>query len=307
MLTLLRLLMLAAWLGAGSAWGYEPDVHQQLTFLAAKELNRCAEGSEVAPLTPLQVRYIANSNVGLANSNALVRLFRWSYFDPSAAAQPDRRFLWLVNTRFTDHYAELVGELQRANDEADRLRDLGRIVSYVQLVSSPVRAVPVYTARFWRGSLNDRFDLYPIDEQALEAALGGDCGYLERSPNSFVEVLEEVAADTLAAVAAPIGALPTTWEAFWVPGRTAGAFGDYGPAGNRFGVRTEFACAAPGPIRCVLLEGDPLYAEFALARRLAAVRGTARAMLLHQRLHAGEHRLPPRAGVRPPQLANEER
>ena len=68
--------------------------------------------------------------------------------------------------------------------------------------------------------------------------------------------------------------------AFWRPDPDADGFGDYGPAGNSFGRRTEFRCA--GGERCVLLKDDPLYAEFALARHADAVRGTQAAMLLMQ-------------------------
>ncbi len=274
-----RAMLLAVTLVPGSGFGYEPVVHQRLTFHAAKTLNRCLDGTPLQPLTPLQVRFIANSNMGLANSNFLVRFFRWSYFDVEGG--DDRRFLWLINTRFLDHFEQLVDDLGNAGDETDRYRELGRIVSYIQLVSSPSRAVPVYATRFWRGSFGDRFDSYRVDEDALEAALAGDCGFLNPPPESYRAVLQEVARDTLQAVSSPIGGLPTTWRSFWAPAAEPGDFGDYGPAGNSFGRRVEFPCAERGGQRCVLLADDPLYAEFALARQLAAVRGTARAMYLH--------------------------
>jgi hypothetical protein len=264
--------------------GYEPQVHQRLTFYAAKVLNRCLDGSDVPPLTPLQVRFIATSNMGLANSNALVRFFRWSYFD--VADRDDRKLLWLINTRFLNHFEEVTGYARTTRDDTERYRELGRIVSYVQLVSSPSRAVPVYTARWWRWSFGDRFDDYPVSEQSLEAALGQDCSFLAEEPESYRAVLYAVAYDTLKAVRSPIGGLPTTWESFWQPGRRPGDFGDYGPAGNSFGRKVEFPCSPDGGEQCLLLDNDPLYVEFALARQLSAIRGTARAMYLHQLLHA---------------------
>jgi len=277
----LAVLVLAAAVLPGAASGYEPERHQRLTFFAAKALNRCLDGSEVAPLTPLQVRFIANSNMGLADSNALVRFFRWSYFDP--APSDDRRFLWLINTRFIDHFEELASDVRQAADAAARYEELGRIVSYVQLVSSPPRALPVYTARFWRWSFRDRFDDYRVDPAVLERAVeAAECDFLAPRPQSFRRILTDVAADTLRAVRSPIGGLPTTWEAFWMPGEDPGEFGEYGPAGNNFGRRVEFPCRSGDAARCVLLKDDPLYEEFALARQLAAVRGTARAMYLHQ-------------------------
>jgi hypothetical protein len=258
-------------------------VHQRLTFHAAKVLNRCLEGSDVPALTPLQVRFIATSNMGLANSNLLVRFFRWSYFD--MADRDDRQLLWLINTRFLEHFEQVVGEVRSTDDASDRYRELGRIVSYVQLVSSPSRAVPVYAARFWRWSFGDRFDGYPVDEQALERALGRDCAFLDNSPDSYRAVLYEVARDTVQAVRAPMGGLPATWESFWQLGEKPGDFGDYGPAGNSFGRNVEFPCSEQPEQRCVLLNDDPLYAEFAVERQAAAVRGTARAMFLHQLRH----------------------
>lgn len=264
-----------------SAHGYDSDVHQRLTFHAAKLLNRCLDGSAVAPLTPLQVRFIATSNMGLADTNFLVRFFRWSYYDP--AADDSRRFLWLVNTRFVDHFEELATEIREADSPSRRYQALGRIVSYVQLVSSPSRALPVYAARFWRWSFGDRFDGYAVDDDALEAAVDAHaCGFLEPAPADYRSVLRTAAADTLAAVRAPIGPLPTTWEAFWEPAGEVGEFGEYGPAGNSFGRRVTFDCTLQRGERCVLLESDPLYDAFALDRQVAAVRATARAMYLMQ-------------------------
>lgn len=265
------------------ASGYEPQAHQRLTFYAAKALNRCLEGSDVPPLTPLQVRFIATSNMGLANSNALVRFFRWSYFD--VAGRDDRKVLWLINTRFLNHFDEVAQKLRTTSDSADRYRELGRVVSYVQLVTSPSRAVPVYSGRFWRWSFSDRFDNFTVREQILEKALGEDCSLLKPKPESFREILFDVARETLKAVRSPIGGLPTTWESFWEPGEEPGDFGDYGPAGNNFGRKVEFPCSEDPHQTCVLLENDPLYLEFALQRQLDAVRGTARAMYLHQLLH----------------------
>jgi hypothetical protein len=261
------------------AAAYEPQAHQRLTFFAAKTLNRCLEGSDVPALTPLQVRFIATSNMGLADTNAFMRFFRWSYFD--AQQDGNRRFLWLVNTRFTEHFAQLEANFEQDRADAERYHDLGRIVSYVQLVSSPPRALPVYSARFWRWNFSDRFDRYRLDETALQQALAADdCSFLNEPATSYRQILDAVAVDTLRAVRSPIDGLPTTWEAFWSPGRSDGDFGDYGPAGNSFGRKAEFPCTqAPGK-RCVLLRGDPLYAEFALQRQLAAVRGTALAMHL---------------------------
>jgi hypothetical protein len=205
-------------------------------------------------------------------------MFNWRYYD--RAEQSEQSLMWVVDTRFHDHFDEHSGRLQLIEDPVSAYQDLGRVLSYVQLVTSPPRAVPVYVARFWRFSFSDRFDGYPLDEDALVAAVEGDCSFLDSPPESYGEVLARIADRTLAALEQPIAGLPTDWTAFWRPNANADGFGDYGPAGNSFGRRTEFRCA--GSERCVLLNDDPLYAEFALARHRDAIQGTLWAMLLMQ-------------------------
>ena len=257
---------------------YDGSVHQFMTFLAAKQFNRCVEGTDIPALTPLQVRYIARANTGLADRSVLARMFNWRYYD--RADQSEQSMMWVVDTRFHDHFDELSGRLAVVDDPVAAYQDLGRAISYIQLVSSPPRVVPVYVARFWRFSFSDRFDGYPLDEEGLVGAIEGDCSFLERPPENYGEVLVAVAERTMDAVFEPMGGLPTDWTAFWRPNANADGFGDYGPAGNTFGRHTEFRCA--GGERCVLLKDDPLYAEFALARHADAVRGTQAAMLLMQ-------------------------
>lgn len=263
---------------AGPAGAYDGKVHQFLTFLAAKQFNRCVEDTDLPPLTPLQVRYIARANASLVDRSIFARMFNWRYYDP--ADQTASSVLWLVNTRFHGHFDELAARLETEQDPVDAYQDLGRLVSYVQMVTAPARAVPVYGARFWRLSFSDRFDGYPVDEEALTALVEGDCGFLEDTPMSYVEVLSATADRTLAAVHGSIDGMPAKWTVFWKPSKDPGSFGDYGRAGNSFGRRTEFRCGSDE--RCVLLQDDPLYREFALARHLDAIRGTQAAMLLMQ-------------------------
>jgi hypothetical protein len=272
------LIGLLALLWLTPALAYQGNDHQFLTFLAAKHFNRCAEGTDIPPLTPLQVRYIARANSGLVERSVLARMFNWRYYD--RADQSEQSMMWLVDTRFHDHFNDLSGRLTVMDDPVAAYQDLGRILSYVQLVTSPAHVVPVYTARFWRFSFNDRFDGYPLDEDAIEAAIGKDCGFLDEIPGSFEEILTGTADRTMQAVMSPIEGMPASWSDFWKPDRNPGNFGDYGPAGNSFGRRTEFRCGDRQ--RCVLLNDDPLYVEFAMARHLDAVQGTLKAMLLMQ-------------------------
>lgn len=282
-LTCQHLLWLACGLlGAGSALSYEGRLHQQLTFIAAKQFNYCVASTDVARLTPLEVRYIAKTNVSQAERNVFARMFNWRYYDPGREAE--RSLLWAVDTRFHEHFNEVQARLDAADDTRKRYSNLGRLISYIQVVSSPAHAVPVYTARFWRFSLADKFDGFPVDDAALSGQL--NCDFLQTPTADYQTVVRAVASDTLDAVGSPIAGMPTSWEAFWVPAREPGKFGDYGPAGNSFGRKTEFRC--PGEQRCVLLRDDPLYAEFARQRHMAAVNGTMSAMLLMQRSRSAQ-------------------
>jgi len=263
---------------ANLSHAYAPEAHQELTFLAAKQLSRCLGDGGPAQLSPLEVRAIANSNAATADSNFFTRLVRWNYYDP--LERDDNAVAWLVDTRFTDHFRKLVRELERARSEERALEALGGIISYVQTVTSPARGLPVYAPRFWRWTLSDRFDHYPLREAEIEARLDEDCSHLAQPPESYQAVLAEAAADTSRAVQGAVGRLPATWESFWTPPEAAGDFGSYGPAGNNFGRYTEFPCGKTDNHICVLITDDPAYTAFALERQLAAVRATARAMLL---------------------------
>jgi hypothetical protein len=261
-----------------SALGYDGSAHQTFTFVAARQFNRCVEGTDIPRLTPLQVRYMARTNVSVAETNFLIRMFRWRYYD--RAGQRERSALWLVDTRFHEQFNELQRRLDDADNEVDVYRQLGRVVSYLQLVTSPAHVVPVFIARFWRLSLSDRFDNFPVEETLLAQAVEGDCGFLTEPPVDYTSILIATADATLAAVVEPIPGMPASWQAFWTLARNDHSFGEYGPAGNNFGRKTEFRCGEGA--RCLLLKDDPLYTQFALQRHLQAVEATMAAMYLTQ-------------------------
>lgn len=272
------LILLAALSGSLSArvWGYEPEIHQQLTFIAARALNDCVQLALPVPrLSALDTRYIVKANVAQANGNFFVRMFRWDYYNRDQ--QRNRATLGVVDTRFHNHFDELVIAVERADERHVKLRNLGRLLNYIQNVSSPAHAVPVYTGRWWRLSLGDRFNRFPVDVERLEQRVADNCQLLEAPPATFQQVLIDTANETLNAVSASIDGLPTTWQAYWTIATAPEDFGEYGPAGNSFGERTEFRCGDSE--RCLLLENDPLYSEFALDRHVAAVLATMRAML----------------------------
>lgn len=267
--------------GSGQGIAYEGPLHQELTFIAARAFNSCIDEGRLAarPLTPLQVRYIAKTNRRQAQSNFFTRVFRWNYYD--RGNQSAQSFLWVMDTRFHSHFKEVNRRLQSPRSQAAYFSDLGRVLNYVQDVTSPAHSVPVYTARFWRFSLTDRFDGFDIDQDELSASLEGACESALVLPENFASILEQSAERTLSAVRAPVAGMPTHWTAFWRPNEDPSDFGEYGQAGNNFGRPVQFRCG--GGQRCVLLENDPLYRSFALARHRDAVISTMRVMLLAHR------------------------
>ena len=88
------------------AQAYDGRLHQQLTFIAAKHFNRCVAGSDIPRLTPLEVRYVAKTNVAQADRNIFTRMFNWRYYD--RGEQAARSFLWAVDTRFHEHFNEVL-------------------------------------------------------------------------------------------------------------------------------------------------------------------------------------------------------
>jgi hypothetical protein len=275
--------MLAS-VSAAPVGAYESELHQQLTFLAAKQFNECVTELPVAPVSALEVRYIAKANASQADTNVFVRMFRWTYYDRARdvpGVVSDDSLLWVVDTRLHDHFDELAREFEDNDDGPGRYQVLGRILGYIQDVTSPAHAVPVYTGRWWRLSMGDRFDEYPIDADAVAAAVEDSCDDVFASDRDFETILRDAAQGTLAAVAEPLFGLAVTWQAFWTLADSPDGFGEYGPAGNNFGRATDFRC---GEVRCVLLDRDPLYREFALQRHVAAVIASMRALM---RLHTG--------------------
>ena len=268
-----------AWVLVAAAAAYESPIHQKLTFLAAKQFNRCLAGRIIPPVNALQVRMIARANARQAETNIFVRMVRWNYYDRSGVG--DRDILWVIDTRFHEHFDQQLRELATAGGDAEAFPYVGRILNYVQDVTSPAHAVPVYTTRWWRLRLKDRFDSFPIDEDRVADAVRDSCAHVLASTADYDGVLRETAEDTLTAIEAPMFGLPTSWEAFWTLNENPGKFGEYGGAGNNFGRNTRFRCGIQG--RCVLLSEDPLYQEFALQRHISAVVASMRVLLILQR------------------------
>jgi hypothetical protein len=261
------------------AHGYGGGDHQDLTFAAARLFNACAEQRGVNLVTALQVRYLVRATREEASAGYFGRLLRWPYYDPADGG--DRRLLWVAETRLTERFAKAVRDLERARDANARYSALGVVVAYLQEVTVPAAAVPVYHDRFWRGSLGDHFEDYPLQLEALDHEVDALCDALfaDAAPATHAGVLADTAERTRRAVRASIPGLEATWQAFWRED-PAGGFGEFGPAGNAFGEAVRFVC---GISDCELAERDPLYTAFAAARHRDAVLATMRALLIVQR------------------------
>jgi len=275
------LLATCAW--SPTAFAYEGEIHQQLTFIAARQYNQCVEETHLATLTPLQVRYIAIANANQAEAAWWRRMFRWNYYN--RGDQSTSKLLWLVDTRMHNHFGATLRRLSEARDLSRRFTNLGRIINYLQDATTPAHVVPVYTTRWWRFSVSDRFNDFPVDADAVTAALGEDCTAIRGGDVGFENLLVATADRTIASVTEPIPGMPVTWEVFWELSEDADDFGRYGNAGNNFGRETRFRCNYPEDSRrknCVLVEDDPLYRQYAQARHLDAVEATMSAMAMVQ-------------------------
>ena len=304
-------LLFASLLVSSAAHAYPGELHQQLTFLAAKQLSRCdalwspsqdrqrdqsllAMPGPIGRLSALDMRYVVRANVARSKSNFFGRMFRWNYFDVSSDSND--AVLGMFDTRFNSRFLAISDQLLNAPEKRDRLEAFGEVLSFLQDVSTPSRVVPVFTGRWWAFSLHDRFDRYSIDESRLEEDIGGLCQEVAENLNGFDgqdeqtslrRLLGQTARETMAAVNSDIAGMPASWTSFWQPSdkEPGGAFGEYGEEGNEFGNRVEFRCGSKDndSMRCLLLKDDPLYQEFAFGRHREAVSATMLAMLLVQR------------------------
>ena len=267
---------------AVSPAAYEGDIHQELTFVAAGQYNRCAENTHLATLTPLEVRYIAIANANQADAAWWRRMFRWNYYN--RGDQSPAKFLWLFDTRMHNHYRSTLRRLDEARDLSRRFTNLGRVINYLQDATTPVHVVPVYAARWWRFSVTDRFNGFPVDADAVTAALGDDCSSMRSTDVGFENLLVATAERTVDSVTESIPGLPVSWEAFWELNEDSEGFGRYGNAGNNFGREVRFRCGPEDGRRknCVLVQNDPLYREYAQARHVDAVKATIAAMAMMQ-------------------------
>lgn len=258
---------------AGAAWSYPGEIHQKMTFAAARQFNLCAASVQLPTLTPLQVRYIARSAVKESDSRT-VRAFRWGFYEREEQAR--KHLLGLVQTRLHERFEKLEAAVGDAEDMLGYYSATGQIMAHVQDMSVPAFVVPIYYNRFWRLSIRDRFSVYPIDVELLTAKLGErTCEELLGEEAVPAQLLFELAEMTITAIRQPIlGQEPATWESFW-EFDDEGTFGKYGPARNRFGQRTDFVC---GEQTCLFLKDDPLYREFALRRHLDALHFSLRLM-----------------------------
>ncbi len=274
----LRVWFAAALIALGvSAHPYDRTVHQQLTFIAARHFNECVADSSTPRLTPLEVRYIARANAQQAEGGFWRRMFRWNYYDRSG--ESDGRMLWIFETRLHNQYANALSSLNTSAAMADQFTNLGRVINFLQDATTPASVVPVYTARWWRFSMSDRFNQYPVNVDFLEAALRDNCSALRVADTTYDHLLEATAEKTITSVLEPIEGHPASWESFWRFSRDSKSFGSYGVAGNSFGRATEFNC---GEARCGLVDADPAYRAYADRRHLDAVLATMTAMAMAQ-------------------------
>lgn len=271
--------MCLLWL-ACSVQAYNDDIHQRLTFMAARQFNHCVEGTDVPMLKPLAVRYVVKANLREQNRNFFAGISSWHFYDK---AQAERRALWFIETSMHERFNEKVLEMQQAEDSTEEYAVLGNLVNFIQGVTSPVQVVPIFHPRWWRWGASDKFNHFAVATDDVQKLLETSCPSLTGMGDvDFNSLLISTATVTLDAVRAEIPGMNATWRVFWEEDPDYGDFGQYGEVGNNFGREVAFRC---GDETCQLLEGDPIYREFANQRHFQAVLSTMKAMLILQRLH----------------------
>ena len=260
---------------------YPGKQHELLTFLAAQRFNQCAASVGLQPLTPLEIRYIAKANSQEADRGLWDRLTKRDYFEMEG--QERGSAMGFMETRMTEHFDRLVSEMEQAEPARERFRWLGRVVHYIQKLSSPVHVVPIRVTRVLRAQFVDRFDRHLVNREDVIQALETGCDFVATSLSendvTYSSLLLLTANETGASILQPIPGLPITWEAFWEFG-SPGSFGSYGVAGNNFGRHTEFRCDRESRQLCLFLKDDPIYRKFATERHTQAVKATVHALLL---------------------------
>ena len=256
-----------------AAFAYEASLHQEIMFIAARQYNRCVADTPERQVSALEVRYAARAATAQANRNFFRRMFRWGFYEREQ--QKPKRSLWVIETRLHEHFNSLIESIEQDEKLSDQFSAAGRLAAYVQDVTSPAQAVPIYTARFWRFNTYDRFNHFGLRPVAIEAQIDGLCDQILNENIGYQDILRSAADATLAAIEKPIPGMPATWQSFWKLAKDPSDFGEYGAAGNRFGAKTSFRC---GEERCVLLKNDPLYTEFADTQHVTAVIGTMRVL-----------------------------
>ena len=270
-------------MAATTSLSYPGKHHELFTFLAAQRYNQCASSVGLQPLTPLEIRYIAKANSQEADRGIWDRLTKRDYFEMEG--QERGGLTGFMETRMTEHFDRLIREMKQAESPREEFRWLGRVVHYIQKLSSPAHVVPIRVTRILRAQFVDRFDRHLVNRDSVIQALGTGCDFViasfSENDATYLSLLVRTAEETRASILQPIPGLPITWEAFWTFGQP-GSFGSYGAAGNNFGRHTEFRCDRETRQRCLLLQDDPIYLNFATERHVQAIKATVHALLLSQ-------------------------
>jgi hypothetical protein len=121
------LLFALLWLSA-STQAYQGELHQQLTFISAKQLSRCMttwQDTDLAlgtqrddALSALEMRYVVRANVASAKGNFFGRMFRWNYYD--VTRDESQRVIGMFATRFNTRFEEVNAQLRSAPESRDR-------------------------------------------------------------------------------------------------------------------------------------------------------------------------------------------
>lgn len=257
------LVLLVTLLFGTSALAYDGSVHKQITQAAVKAFNDCLASDPSLPAG------YAISDAGLvkdvvkANRNEdgtlltyPVRLGNWHFYNTNNVPNTGwpKHFLDVI---FDKKVASLKEAVEEQQSVAKLYRKAGKVMHYIQDVSSPPHVVPVYHWKFLGMGIKEPFDSYEVDLKKFQELLtpsADQCKDLLAGDIDFDVLMSKDAQATFDMMSKPIpvtnaaGEEPYKWAAFWRPAGSAEpacsdrkakeGFGSYGRFCNQFGEKS---------------------------------------------------------------------
>ena len=254
-----QLLLLAVLLWASSALSYRLHEHKIVTRCAVSVFNAC---QTKMVFSALDTQSLVQGNLS-EDYNLLAKWLRSSHY-----YNPERRVSKLLRN-------DALSRVRYLEKQPSSLRKLGKIIHFVQDVTSPPHVIPV------AHNLSDGFEKFQVREKDLIRSKY-TCPTEIRSPGV---VLKHTALQTLTRLNEEAKAQRDdqsyrfSWAMFWTK-RTGSNFGSYGFWGNAFGITEPIFVLG----HAYKFDKEVFY-NFKLQRLNDAVQATLETMLWYHEVH----------------------